>query len=76
MLAQEQPHLLNMPKSYNGIHPKTAMDNIIKNSCKVKTKPITLINIPSRDLQNYDSLIPSMTTIIPPLAYAGAPLWN
>jgi transposase len=76
MLAQEQPHLLNMPKSYNGIHPKTAIDNILKNSYKVNTKPVNLINIPNRDLQNYDSLIPSMITIIAPLTYAGVPLWN
>lgn len=76
LLAHEQPHLLSMPKPYNGIHPRTLISSIFKNSCIVNSKPANLIHIPNRDLQNYDSLIPSIITIIPALTYGGSALWN
>ncbi len=65
-----------MPKPYNGIHPKALINSIIKNSCIVNSKPVNLIHIPNRDLENYDSLIPSFIAVIPALAYGGTILWN
>lgn len=77
LLSCEQSHLLHQPKPYNGIHPKILVDNILKNSCIVNNVPTPLINIPNRDLQGYDSLIPAvMITVIPAILQRGALAWN
>ncbi len=45
LLIDEQPHLLQQPKPYNGVHPKIVVDNILKNDLRVNNKPTPLITI-------------------------------
>lgn len=78
LLADEQPHLLRMPKPYNGIHPKVITGSIVKNNHSVKSSvPIASITIANRDLRSYDGLIPSLIVIAMSSAiYRGASLWS
>lgn len=78
LLADERPHLLRLPKPYNGIHPKVIIGSIVKNNHSVKSSvPIASISIPNRDLQNYDSLIPSLMLLTASYAiYQGVTLWS
>lgn len=76
LLVDEQPHLLQQPKPYNGVHPKIVVDNILKNNLRVNNKPTPLITIPNRDLQGYDSLIPAMVMMIPFFNTTGVSLWR
>jgi len=76
LLGCEQPHLLQQPKPYNGVHSKIVVDNILKNNLRVNNKPTPLITIPNRDLQGYDSLIPAMLIIIPFFNTTGVSLWR
>jgi len=86
LLKEELPYLNALPKPYNGIHPKNSDDIIIQDSSIIKTNiPISVINIPQRDLQSYDTLIPTAMFLAPIVAYnnnyevinsIGASLWN
>ena len=86
LLKEELPYLNALPKPYNGIHPKNSDNIIIKDSSIIKTNiPISVINIPQRDLQSYDTLIPTAMFLAPIVAYnnnyevinsIGASLWN
>lgn len=76
LLVDEQPHLLQQPKPYNGVHPKTVVDNILKNNLRVNNKPESLITIPNRDLQGYDSLIPSMVMMSALISITGISRWS
>ena len=70
LLKEELPYLKALPKPYNGIHPKNNDSIIIKDSSIIKTNiPLGVIHIPQRDLQNYDSLIPTMLFITPIVHY-------
>ena len=81
LLEQEQPHLLPVPKPYNGVHPTKAVDVSISQESKKSTKR-KMLHIPLRDLQNYDALIPSAALVILPLLaannidYMGSALWR
>ena len=81
LLEQEQPHLLPVPKPYNGVHPTKAVDVSISQESK-KSKKRKMLHIPLRDLQNYDALIPSAALVILPLLaannidYMGSALWR
>ena len=69
--------MLPQPKPYNGIHPKIVVDSILKNGYMLNSRPASIINIPNRDLQSYDSLIPAaLITIIPALQSAGGLVWR
>ena len=61
LLAEEQPHLLSLPKPYGGIHPKVAIESVTKNRvcCNKKSIKIDSLVIPNRDIQEYDTLIPT-----------------
>jgi hypothetical protein len=86
LLKEELPYLKAIPKPYNGIHPKNSGSIIIKDSSIVKSNvPISAISIPQRDLQSYDTLIPSAMFLAHMIAYSynyeminniGATLWN
>ena len=76
LLVDEQPHLLQQPKPYNGVHPKIVVDTILKNNLRVNNKPANLITIPNRDLQGYDSLIPSLMLISTLVNQNGVLLWS
>ena len=85
LLQEELPYLKALPKPYNGIHPKNSDNIIIKDSSIIKTNiPIGVISIPQRDLQNYDTLIPTAMFLAPVIAYnnyemiytIGVALWN
>ena len=86
LLKEELPHLKALPKPYNGIHPKNSDNIIVKDNSIIKSNiPIGVINIPQRDLQSYDTLIPSAIFLAPMIAYGcnyeminsiGATLWN
>jgi len=86
LLKEELPYLKALPKPYNGIHPKNSDNIIVKDNSIIKTNiPIGVINIPQRDLQSYDTLIPSAMFLAPMIAYScnyeminsiGATLWN
>jgi len=72
LLAKEQSHLQPLPKPYEGIHPiKATSDSVTKNS---KTSNRITIHIPQRDLQSYDSFIPSMACLVVPMLYMGETL--
>jgi len=81
LLAQEQPHLLSMPKPYNGVHPRKAVDGSIAQESK-NSKRVKMLHIPLRDLQSYDSLIPTAALVILPslaannIDYIGSALWR
>lgn len=79
LLAQEQPHLLCVPKPYGGIHPKVVIQSVAKKESTFKRNTdIDSIYIPNRDIQTYDDLIPAvalyMATLYP--MYTGGALWN
>ena len=86
LLKEELPYLKAIPKPYNGIHPKNSGSIIIKDSSIVKSNvPISVMSIPQRDLQSYDTLIPSAMFLAHMIAYSynyeminniGATLWN
>jgi len=81
LLAQEQPHLLSVPKPYNGVHPRKVVDASITQESK-NSKRAKMLHIPLRDLQSYDSLIPTAALVmLPSLAannidYIGSALWR
>jgi len=81
LLAQEQPHLLAVPKPYYGIHPKKAMDKSVAQEGQIFKR--NSIHIPTRDLQSYDQFIPAVVFLAAPLwqyinntYYKGGALWN
>ncbi|WP_428743748.1 hypothetical protein [Sulfurimonas sp.] len=78
LLAQEQPHLLSMPKPYGGIHPKVLIQSVSKKESHFKKKVDTSsIYIPNRDMQSYDDLIPIALYMIPSLSVSvGGGVWN
>jgi len=86
LLKEELPYLNALPKPYNGIHPKNSDNIIIQDSSIIRTNiPIGVISIPQRDLQSYDTLIPTAMFLAPMIAYnnnyemihsIGASLWN
>lgn len=78
LLAQEQPHLLSVPKPYGGIHPKVVIASVSKNESHFKKQVDTnSIYIPSRDMQSYDELIPVALYMIPSLTVSvGGGLWT
>ena len=77
LLQDEMPHLLSLPKPYNGIHPKSSNNVIIKDSPTIKSNvPLGVIHIPNRDLNDYDSLIPILLTFLLLAINVGALLWN
>jgi len=83
LLQDEKVHLLSLPKPYHGIHPRS-MGGIIPKENKVFTSrpSLKILSIPSRDLQGYDALIPSVTFLIPITLLIGGSctiggtLWN
>ena len=69
LLKDELPYLGTLPKPYNGIHPKSSNSIVLKDDKVVKTDlPIGVIHIPQRDLQSYDSLIPTLMFIVPAIS--------
>jgi len=81
LLAEEQSHLLSLPKTYGGIHPKVVIQSVAKNKKEFnKNQTIDSIYIPNRDMQSYDDLIPAaMFYCILPTFYMqqiGGALWN
>ena len=81
LLAQEQPHLLAVPKPYYGVHPTKAVGASVAQEGKSSKR--RNIHIPIRDLQSYDTLIPAAVYILlPSLAYVdnvhhmGSALWQ
>jgi transposase len=82
LLAEEQPHLLSLPKPYGGIHPKVVIDSVAKNKKEFhKTIDIDSIYIPNRDMQTYDDLIPAIILygLLPTFSMqtiAGGGLWS
>ena len=86
LLKEELPYLKALPKPYNGIHPKNSDNIIVKDNSIIKSNiPISVMSIPQRDLQSYDTLIPSTMFLAPMIAYScnyeminsiGATLWN
>lgn len=76
LLAQEQPHLLSVPKPYAGIHPKIVIASVAKKGNNFKINPeAESIYIPNRDMQSYDDLIPIALYMIPTFSAGGA-LWS
>jgi transposase len=70
LLQEELPYLNALPKPYNGIHPKNSDNIIIHDSSIIRTNiPIGVISIPQRDLQSYDTLIPSIVFLVPVVQY-------
>jgi transposase len=86
LLKEELPYLKVLPKPYNGIHPKNSDNIIIKDNKIIRTNiPIGVISIDQRDLQSYDTLIPTAMFLAPVIAYnnnyeiinsIGASLWS
>jgi transposase len=80
LLKEEIPQLLSLPQPYNGIHPKSINDIVVKDNSIINTNvPISVISIPNRDLQGYDDLIPSVAIMVPvfmTVSPVGAALWN
>ncbi|UCN00153.1 IS21 family transposase [Sulfurimonas sp. SWIR-19] len=83
LLAEEQPHLLCLPKPYGGIHPKVIIKSVAKkesyfnrDNCKIDS-----LYIPNRDMQTYDDLIPAamflslLPALTTPMQIGGA-LWH
>ena len=59
LLKKELTNLQPLPKPYNGIHPKNDNNIVIKDESIINTNtPISVLSIPNRDLQSYDSIIP------------------
>ena len=78
LLAQEQPHLLSVPKPYHGIHPKVVIESVSKNTATFNRKvDMNSIYIPNRDMQNYDDLIPAVALyMLPSLSMSvGGAVW-
>jgi transposase len=73
LLAEEQPHLLSLPKPYHGIHPIKATDNTIAK--ERQTSHRIKVHIPQRDLQNYDEFIPMIAYLFMPALTSGGALW-
>jgi transposase len=81
LLAEEQPHLLSLPKPYGGIHPKVVIQSVAKNNQEFnKSQKIDSIYIPNRDMQSYDELIPAALfyCMLPSFSmqHLGVSLWN
>ena len=75
LLAEEQPHLLSLPKPYMGIHPTKATSESVAKESKVFHK--MRAHIPQRDLQHYDAFIPASSVLIAiPAALLGGALWH
>ena len=81
LLAEEQPHLLPLPKPYYGVHPRKAVNKSVAKENQIFKR--RNIHIPTRDLQSYDAFIPSVTLAILPLVeyanntyYTGGSVWN
>jgi len=74
LLAEEQPHLLSLPKPYRGLHPNKVTQIVAKNGDD--TRVTTRVHIPGRDLQNYDEFIPMIPLLIVPVIETGGLLWN
>ena len=74
LLAEEQPHLLSLPKPYHGIHPiKATAKSVTKES---STSNRITIHIPQRDLQSYDEFIPAMAYWLVPAFSLGGAAWH
>ena len=68
LLAEEQPHLLPLPKPYYGVHPTKAVNVSVAQENKNSNR--RGISIPLRDLQSYDALIPvAAYMLLPSLSY-------
>ena len=80
LLQDEKPKLLSLPQPYNGIHPRSINNIVVKDNSIINTNvPISVISIPNRDLQGYDELIPSVAIMMPIFLTTipvGATLWN
>jgi hypothetical protein len=86
LLQEELPYLKVLPKPYNGIHPNNSDSIIIQDNKIIKSNiPIGVISIAQRDLQSYDTLIPTAIFLAPMVAYnnnyeminsIGVSLWN
>ena len=73
LLQDELPYLKAIPKPYNGTHPQSSNNIILKDNNIINTNtPISAINIPTRDLQGYDSLIPTIVFIAPSMSLSVA----
>jgi len=61
LLAEEQPHLLSLPKPYGGIHPKVVIQSVAKKQSQFNRDNLNVdsLYIPNRDIQTYDDLIPA-----------------
>lgn len=80
LLKEEMPQLLSLPQPYNGIHPKSINNIVVKDNSIINTNvPISVISIPNRDLHGYDALIPTVAIMVPAfmtVSPVGAALWN
>lgn len=76
LLAQEQPHLLPVPKPYQGIHPKVVIGSVSKKAPAINNSTLNSIYIPNRDMQSYDDFIPAIALYMLPATTIGGALWN
>ncbi len=77
LLQEEIPHLLSLPKPYNGIHPKSSDNIILQDSPTIKSNvPLSVIHIPNRDLYEYDNLIPLSLAFLLLVTNVGVSLWS
>lgn len=74
LLAEEQPHLLSLPKPYYGAHPNKVTQIVSKKSDEKAVR--TRIHIPTRDMQSYDDFIPAIAYLVLPVIQTGGMLWN
>lgn len=75
LLAQEQPHLLSVPRPYLGIHPNKASSVSVAKSASNDAN--MRIHIPGRDLQEYDTFIPALAAYwMMGALYTGGALWR
>ena len=63
LLAQEQLHLLPLPKPYYGKHLKVVIESVSKNTINYNKKQESIF-IPNRDIQEYDTLIPTASALL------------
>ncbi|NOQ32123.1 MAG: IS21 family transposase [Helicobacteraceae bacterium] len=74
LLEEEQPHLLPLPKTYKGIHPlKVTAQSLAQPELE---STYDTFNIPNRDMQAYDNLIPLVALSLLSSVNMGGIAWS
>jgi transposase len=78
LLTHERPFLNPVPSPYMGISPRVLIKSVSNkiSEDKPRVMPPPIIYIPSRDMQSYDSFIPSLLYMAPMLATCEGLLWR